>query len=135
MALINWSEDYSVHVKEMDEQHKKLIAMINDLNDAMKSGKSKDIMDKILKGLIDYTVFHFGAEEKLMKSNNYPGYQQQKTQHESLTKKVMEYQERLNSGKMVMGVEVMNFLKDWLINHIKGLDTKYGPFLNSKGIA
>lgn len=135
MAFISWSENYSVLVKEMDDQHKKLVVIINDLNDAMKEGKSKEVMEKILKGLVDYTVFHFASEEKLMQSNAYPGYLQQKSQHEELTKKVMDFQKNLHSGKMVMGVEVMNFLKDWLMNHIKGMDSKYGPFLNNKGIS
>lgn len=135
MALIDWSDNYSVNVKVMDDQHKKLINIINELNDSMKAGRSKDVMEKILKGLVDYTITHFSAEETLMKNNNYPGYTNQKSQHEALIKKVQDYQSKYQSGRMVMGVEIMSFLKDWLLNHISGSDKKYGPFLNEKGIS
>lgn len=135
MAIIDWSDEYSVSVKEMDEQHKKLIAMINELNEAMKSGKGKDVMEKILKNLVDYTVTHFASEEKLMQSGDYPGYLAQKSQHEALTKQVIEFQTKYHEGKAVLSVEIMSFLKDWLVNHIKGSDKKYGPFLNKKGIS
>ena len=135
MAIISWSDEYSVGVKDMDEQHKKLIGMINELNEAMKSGKGKDIMEKILKNLVDYTVTHFSSEEKLMQSNAYPGYLAQKSQHEALTKQVSDFQTKYHEGKAVLSVEIMTFLKDWLMNHIKGSDKKYGPFLNKKGIS
>ncbi|HMK59743.1 MAG TPA: bacteriohemerythrin [Dissulfurispiraceae bacterium] len=134
MALIDWSDNYSVNVKAMDDQHKKLVSIINELNDSMKTGKSKDVMEKILKGLVDYTITHFSAEEALMKNSGYPGYANQKSQHEDLVKKVQDYQNKYHSGQMVMGVEIMSFLKDWLLNHISGLDKKYGPYLNEKGI-
>lgn len=78
MALITWNENYSVKVKQFDDQHKKLIDMINELHDAMKVGKGKDVMEKILAGLIQYTVTHFANEERLMKQHNYPDYEQHK---------------------------------------------------------
>ena|SRR5271157_3277584 len=135
MAMLNWSDEYSVMVKEMDEQHKKLVGMINDLHEAMKTGKGKDVMEKILKSLVDYTVTHFSSEEKLMQSNDYPGFLAQKSQHEALTKQVLDFQKKYHEGKAVVSVEIMNFLKDWLVNHITGSDKKYGPFLNKKGIS
>jgi len=135
MSLINWSDSFSVNVKAMDDQHRKLVQLINELNDAMKLGKSKDIMENILKGLVDYTLTHFSSEEDLMKTNNYPGFSNQKKEHEALVKQVADYQNKYHSGQMVLGVEVMNFLKDWLINHISGSDKKYGPFLNQRGIS
>ena len=65
MALMVWDNSFSVNVKEIDAQHQKLIALINDLHDAMKTGKAKDVLGKILSDLTDYTVYHFGNEERL----------------------------------------------------------------------
>jgi len=135
MALIDWSSNYSVNVKTMDDQHRKLVNIINELNESMKAGRSKEVMERVLKGLVDYTVTHFSAEESLLKNNGYPGYANQKNQHEALIKKVSDFQSKYHSGQIVMGVEIMSFLKDWLLNHISGSDKKYGAFLNEKGIS
>lgn len=134
MALIEWSDEYSVKVQEMDDQHKKLIGIINDLHAAMKAGKGKDSLEATVKGLVDYVSIHFAAEEKLMKTNGYPEYLQQKAKHDELTKQVLDFQKSFHDGKAILTVEMMSFLKDWLIHHIKGMDKKYGPFLNSKGV-
>jgi len=64
MALISWNDNLSVHVGEIDRQHQQLIKMINDLDDAMKQGKGKEVLGKIVKGLSDYTAYHFSTEER-----------------------------------------------------------------------
>lgn len=134
MALIEWSDEYSVGVAEMDKQHKKLVAMINDLHDAMKSGRGKDSIDKILSELVEYSSTHFMAEETLMKTYGFPGYELQKECHAELTSKVLDLQNKFRDRQAVLTVELMSFLKEWLIVHIQGMDKKYGPFLRSKGI-
>lgn len=134
MALITWTEELSVNIAEMDKEHKQLVAMINELHEAMATGKGKDVLGGVMTRLVDYTKFHFAAEEKLMSSNQYPGYPNQKTEHDNLTKKVSDIKARLDAGNMVVTVEVMTFLKDWLTKHIMGLDKKYSDFLNGKGV-
>jgi hemerythrin len=135
MALISWNQDLSVQVEQFDNQHKELVGLVNDLHDAMASGKGNTVLGKTLTKLIDYTKTHFAAEEKLMKQHSYPGYLSHKMEHDTLTRKALEIKTTFDSGKMVMSVELMNFLKDWLTKHIKGVDKKYGPFLNNKGIS
>ena len=78
MALITWNDVYSVKVKQFDDQHKKLIDLVNQLHDAMKVGKGGQVIGDVLKALIDYTGSHFAAEERLMKLYNYPDYEQHK---------------------------------------------------------
>ena len=134
MALITWSDNLSVNIKEIDAEHKKLIDMINELHSAMGSGKGREAMGTILTGLVDYTKTHFAYEEKLFQQHAYPGYLAHKGQHDALTKQVVEVMTKFKSGQSVVTVEVMNFLKDWLSNHIQTTDKKYGPFLNSKGV-
>ncbi len=93
------------------------------------------MIENILNGLADYVSIHFSAEENLMKTHGFPEYLQQKAKHADLTRQVMDFRSQFHSGKAVLTIEVMNFLKDWLMLHIKGMDKKYGPFLNSKGIS
>ena len=135
MALINWSADFSVGIGSIDEEHKKLAGYVNELNDAMAQRKGKDVLEKILGGLVDYTKTHFAREEQLFKAHGYPESMSHKAKHDELTKKVMAFQKDLHDGKAVMSVEIMAFLKDWLLNHIKVTDMKYGPFLKGKGVS
>lgn len=134
MALIDWNDNLSVNITEVDSEHKKLIGMINELHSAMGSGKGKDILGKVLTGLVEYTKTHFSYEENLMQKHNYPGYLSHKGLHDALVKKVLDLQKNFQEGKSLVTVEVMNFLKDWLTNHIQNTDKKYAPFLTSKGV-
>ena len=133
LSLINWSDSYSVKVGSMDDEHKKLIDLMNKLHDAMSSGKSGDVMKDIIQGLVDYTKKHFSDEEKLMQDNNYPGLIEQQNMHKMFVTKIGIYKSDLDAGK-VLSMEVMTFMKDWLINHIQGVDQKYGEFFNNLGI-
>lgn len=134
MALLAWKDDYSVNINEIDEQHKKLVAMINELSDAMSQKRGKEVLDDILKRLADYTVSHFSKEENLMKTNGYPEYDEHKAKHEKMTAKVLALQDELKQGKISLSIEVMDFLKNWLDKHILGTDKKYSGFLNSVGV-
>ena len=116
----------------MDSEHQRLIDIINKLYSAMRSGRSKDAIGSILDELADYTKTHFADEERLMKESGYEGFDEQKRAHEALISTVIETQRKYRSGT-ALGQEVMNFLKDWLVNHIQGMDKRYGPAMNKKG--
>lgn len=134
MTMFAWDEKYCVNVKELNDHHKKLIGLVNELHNGMKAGKGKEIMSTILKRLIDYTQFHFSTEEKYMTRYAYPEYQLHKSQHDQFVAKVLKFQQDFEKGNILASMDVMNFLKDWLVNHIQVSDKKYGPFLNEKGI-
>lgn len=134
MALFDWKDDYSVGVEDMDSQHKVLIVAINRLHEAMKSGKAKEIQKKILDELIDYTTVHFTAEEKIMRQYAYPGLDEQKKQHQQFVSKLAGFLEDYNSGKLMLSLEIMKFLRDWLSNHIRKIDKQYSDFFNQKGV-
>ena len=135
MALLAWNDDYSVKVRKFDDEHKKLIDLINQLHDAMKIGQGGQLIGKVLQSLIDYTSTHFAAEEAIMKLHSYPGYEQHKKEHNLLVLQVLDVQKNFKAGKAPLSQEIMVFLKNWLQTHIQGEDKKYGPFLNAKGIA
>lgn len=134
MALITWKEAYSVNISEIDNQHKKLVGLINSLHDAMLAGKAKDIMSKTLSDLVDYTLYHFATEEKYFDKYNYPRSEAHKKQHSDLIEQVAALQKKHEDGERVLTIDVMNFLRDWLNDHIIGCDKGYGPYLNSKGL-
>lgn len=135
MALFVWNNNYSVGIKEIDGQHKVLIDMLNELYDAMQSGKSNDILGAIIYKLVHYTKTHFATEEKYFDKFGYPDTFAHKKEHEKFTQKVLAFKNDFDAGKVAMTVSITSFLKDWLASHIQGVDKKYGPFLNSKGIS
>ena len=134
MALIVWNQNFSVQVAEMDRQHRKLIDLINDLNDAMGKGKGKEIIGKTLDGLLSYTKTHFAEEEKLFAQFKYPDEAEQKNMHKKFIDKVMEFKKQHEGRSIALSIAVIDFLSDWLKKHIQIEDKKYGPFMNQMGV-
>jgi len=134
MALFEWDDEYSVGVKKFDRQHKKIFKVINDLHSAMKEGKSKENMGVILKRLENYADKHFTDEEDYMEKYDYSDLENQKEQHEHYIAKISEFREEYDKGNMTISMDMMNFLKDWLKNHINGTDKKYSDFFEDKEI-
>jgi len=135
MALFNWDEKYSVGVRELDNQHKVLIDLLNELYDAMNTGKSSEILGKIINKLVDYTRTHFSTEERYMSTHGYPDFASQQREHKMFTDKVITFKNDFDSGKVAMTVSITSFLKNWLVEHISGSDKKYAAFFNAKGIS
>jgi len=131
--MISWSKSFSVGVGQMDREHQRLVDIINNLYASMRSGRSKDAIGTILDELVDYTKTHFAHEERLMQEAGFGGYNDQKRAHEALVAQVAEIQGKYHAGT-ALGQEVMTFLKNWLLNHIQGMDKLYGPAMNKKGI-
>jgi len=134
MAIIQWNESLSVDIAEIDTQHQRLIRMINDLNDAMRQGKGKEVLGKIITGLITYTRTHFKAEEDYFAQFGYPDAATHKQEHVRFVEKVASFKQEFEQGKLGLSLEIMSYLSDWLQGHIKGVDKKYAPFFHSKGL-
>lgn len=135
MPLMTWSDKMSVGVEVLDNDHKKLVDMVNRLFDGIQAGQGKEAVGQILDGLIAYTVEHFKREEDFFAQTGYPGSAEHKAIHADLCKQVVDIQQKYKSGATAaLSLEVMNFLKNWLVNHIQGADRKYGPYLNGRGI-
>ncbi len=132
MALLTWSIRYSVGVKSMDAQHTVLFGFLNDLHDAMMKGQAQKITGELLSGLLDYTRKHFSAEEGLMASARYPQLAQHRTMHRELIKNVEEFTIRYQRGESALNLQLLNFLRDWLTNHILSEDHKYAPWVNGQ---
>ena len=123
----------SVGVKASDDDHKKLIDIVNRLYDGMKSGLGKDVVGKVLDDLISYTKFHFAREEEFFVRTGYPAVEH-KEQHKLLVRQAEDLQSRYKSGENSVSLETLDFLKDWLTIHIQGSDKKYSDHVNAAGI-
>lgn len=135
MALMTWSDAMSVGIKEIDNQHRQLIDIINSLAEAMRNRKSNEEMGRILGELSRYTLNHFSLEERYFRQFGYPDTAAHVEQHKAFIAKVGGFQSDFASGKLAISIEIMNFLSDWLVKHIKGTDKLYAPFLKEKGLA
>lgn len=132
MPFLMWSGNYSVRIQAMDEQHRKLVDLINQLHDGISAGKGQAVLCQVLDALADYTRTHFTAEERLMQSGGFPGFAKHKAEHDALISKVKAIQKQAQAGQTEIGSGLLSFLREWLINHIMGSDKAYSAYLNGK---
>jgi hemerythrin-like metal-binding protein len=134
MALMTWSDKYSVGVQVLDNQHSVLVDTLNKLYDAMMKGQAKSITGPLLLMLVEYTKEHFASEEKMMAATKYPAMTQHIAKHRELTKQVGEFVSRYERGEITLSADLLNFLRDWLGTHILKEDHEYGPWMNEHGV-
>ena len=129
-----WGTKLQLGVDVIDGQHKRLVGIINKLHKAMKEGKDIKALTGIMKELLEYTAEHFSAEEKFQKQAAYPDLENHIAIHKNLVGQVQDYYGKIASGDMLISKDLMDFLKDWLSNHILVTDKKYVPFMKAAGI-
>jgi len=138
MVFIEWDMSFSVGVKFIDDQHKKLFALINALYDAKESAANKDFIfiDGVIQDLLAYVDFHFKTEEKYFKEFHYEKEKKHIKQHKFYEDKIKAFHEkylRERNEKEISG-EIMDFLKNWISNHIKISDKEYQKCFNERGL-
>jgi hemerythrin-like metal-binding protein len=119
-------------IENIDNQHKRLVEMINAFYSEIDRDSPKDKMLELLKGLKDYTEYHFEDEEALMRAADYPDIREHIAIHKAFVNKISDYQQRFLSGKLLLTLEVTNFIKDWIVKHIMGEDMNYVKYYNDK---
>lgn len=134
MKEIIWQDKFSVGVAEMDAQHKKLIAMINQLMTEQKTLTSPETIANLLTEMVDYCREHFRAEEYLMSEYGYEKIDKQVQQHEEFLQKTMEFCSVTGIGPNILSVALLEYLQIWLMDHILKEDMQYKAFFENKGV-
>lgn len=133
MAFMEWDDRFSVNVAEIDEQHKKLIGMVNTFYDSIVDDE-KNAFGELLDSLGEYTAYHFTTEEKYMEEFNYPETEAHKREHELFAAKALDVKKRFEDGSLVVSLELTGFLRDWIVDHVMGTDKKYTQCFHDNGL-
>ncbi|MDD5457084.1 MAG: bacteriohemerythrin [Candidatus Margulisbacteria bacterium] len=128
MLRFEWDNKYSVNIDSIDEQHKKLLMVMNDLHYAMVQGKGRIKVAKLLRALLDYSLTHSSYEEAYMSSISYPGLNNHKLEHQTFINNIKSFMEKAENPNIALPIDVINFLKDWFLSHVLIEDKKYEEF-------
>jgi hemerythrin len=129
---IVWKPDYSIGVKEIDEQHQKLLVIANKFLKAHTEGSAPAVLNETLSELINYTKYHFETEEKHMEDSGYPSTLIHRNLHKDLVNQVVKILSELKAGKAYALNELALLIREWLINHMIKEDKKFGEFILKK---
>lgn len=130
MAGASWNDSMSVKVEVLDRQHRRLFMMLDRLGDAMSRGEGNSVLQEIVEGLVEYAGVHFATEESYFEASAYPASAAHRREHQDFVVKVNDFKRGLEEGRLMMTLDVMDFLGDWLVDHIQGSDASYSPFLS-----
>lgn len=133
--FVAWRDDLSVGIQAVDDDHKNLLHLINNLQTAVYYPTGETFERQALEELVAYTKYHFEREEQLMEANGYPDFANHKREHEAMIAKVGDFLAEYEKDREATVERLTEFLKTWLINHIQGTDQKYSPYLKSKGVS
>jgi len=130
-VLLEWKDAYSVRNPVLDGQHKVLVMLLNSLHEAVLEGKGRGVAAGILSELVDHTRLHFSTEERIMREKGYPDFDSHKAEHDMLMAEVVRFQQDYGDGTARLTIKLVQFLKDWLSEHLVETDQKYIPYVQS----
>jgi hemerythrin-like metal-binding protein len=134
MALITWGPKLEIGIEIIDSQHRRLVDLINELDEAIEGGRAGDVVGNTLQGLIDYTHTHFRTEQELLKKHDYEDFALHCREHRIFTDQIEIYQDRLNAGSLNLSGNVMSYMRGWLLTHIGSSDRAYTRTLKDAGV-
>ena len=129
MKKITWDESLSVDGGEIDEDHRRLVDLFNMLSRAVEEGDAAEYIDAVLEELVSCTIWHFRHEERLMLMYKYDGLEAHKDEHNDLIDSVRELQQKFHKANNLLTNEDIEYLEDWLTQHILGQDMRLGFYL------
>ena len=134
-STIQWGDTLRVNEGAIDEQHEKLIEVMNTLYQSLHSQTHGEMEKQTLVELIDYTNYHFSAEKKLMEENGYPDKEEHLARHREFVAKLKELCSKHQKENIEVSRDIIAFLTGWIVNHIMEVDKRLGTFLKEKGVA
>lgn len=129
MPLFIWKPSYDTGIPEIDYDHRQLVGVINELYEAMTQNHGHEIVNQTLDRLLEYAQRHFDAEESFMRAGKYPHIAAHENEHQRFCDEVAAMDARRRAGKQPLSTEMMNFLCEWLRNHVTTTDKEMGRFL------
>lgn len=133
MAFVDWNQSFELGVKKFDDHHRHLIDLINRLDDALQKESEQENLGEILKELLDYTIYHFHAEEEYMKGVHFDGLEAHIQMHHAFIAELQSHVTAFLEGKKIV-IALLAFLTEWLIDHISVVDRKYANFARIRGV-
>jgi hemerythrin len=129
--LVTWSSTYSVGVKVIDDQHKGLLNLVNDMYNHVTGNEEEEraYFQNVIRQAVNYVKIHFATEEKIMKTTKFQGYHEHKRSHDSFILSVVDIIRDFEAGKRVTLASFVHFLKDWILTHIAIMDKQYFDYL------
>jgi hemerythrin len=125
--LVSWSSTFSVGIKLIDDQHKGLLDMVNDMFNHVYGSMAEEeaYSTEIIQKAVSYVKVHFSTEEKIMKHTNFPGYLEHKKAHDTFILTVVDYIKGFDTDKKFVLSDFTRFLKEWVLTHIAIMDKQY----------
>jgi hemerythrin len=135
MDLIKWRESYGTGVLSMDNQHRTIIELINELYKNIRQEESSRSVEDVLADMMKYAEEHLLAEENLLKTNDFPDYVEHMSKHQSYRERLTALMVESTNDPDAAVKSTYAFLRQWWMGHIVDEDKKYGEFLTGKGVA
>ncbi len=130
-SVFVWSDDYSIGIDLIDNEHKNIVSILSDLHKSIHERRSLEFSREILDRLVQRTVLHFYDEEMMMEDLSYPGLQEHRTLHKLLIDRIVGLQKKLDAGETKINFELLHFLRVWLIKHVRESDNRFGSYYNN----
>jgi len=134
MALMTWSNKYSVGFEALDNQHRAFMRSLNELHAAAMRGKAREVAGPLLRQLVSLASGHFSTEEELMESTRYPGLAGHRDQHREMTEKIAEFVSRHEQDDATVYTPLLYFVRDYQTKHMQTEDQGYVPWLKAHGV-
>lgn len=125
VEFLKWENEYNTGESKIDEQHQKIFMYINRLHVALKAQKGDEEIDEIMKGLIEYSEYHFKLEEQMMQKSGYPKYEVHKNEHQIFIDRMAMLTEEMKNRHRSISIRLLKFLKVWFSGHILNIDKKF----------
>jgi hemerythrin len=132
MVWFDWNDNFVTGTGDIDEQHRRLVTLIDEFYDALGKTEPDKGIGRLLRGLLDYTQYHFSTEERYMRLYAYPLREMHVAQHNAFVEKIQDIDRRFSNGELVLSFAITGYLREWLTKHILVVDKELGRFLASR---
>ncbi len=136
MALIEWNEEFRTGIDQVDSDHRHLLDLLNNVYESFTNRLYPSKLGQVFDELVNYACYHFATEGEWMKSVGYPRHIEHTQQHDEFARRVVEMQKSFAAGKTGgLSLEVLTFMRNWLVNHILESDGQFRAFVKGKKAA